>query len=304
MESGSKPCIACAERIRQEAVLCRFCGTPQNNKQFLASKFNSLPKAQEAGISNDPSAKPLVGKGIAFGALLGGATGLVILTTILVAWTENQNPLEMNAAEVAPGEPLSSEANLGPRVNDASASLKDIYDGALPSIVTVECGLALGSGFSFEIQPSSGYKSAVVTNHHVVEECTYTDGNQISIVTNAGERPRAILWSWDEENDLALIMVRAPLPPLSEADEGEIGDRVVAIGSPEGFTGTITSGIISQVYSDAYQTDAALNHGNSGGPLLDMNGDVLGINTLGIGREGLNIAFRPNLLCERILVCD
>jgi putative serine protease PepD len=99
-------------------------------------------------------------------------------------------------------------------------------------------------------------------------------------------------------------MTTASLPIIEDGTEAEIGDQVVAIGSPLGFSGTITTGIISQVYSDAYQTDAAINPGNSGGPLLDMRGRLLGVNTLGFGREGLNIAFRPALLCDNILDCD
>jgi putative serine protease PepD len=99
-------------------------------------------------------------------------------------------------------------------------------------------------------------------------------------------------------------MTKANLPIIADAPEANIGDQVVAIGSPLGFSGTITTGIISQVYSDAYQTDAAINPGNSGGPLLDMRGRVLGVTTLGFGREGLNIAFRPELLCENVLNCD
>lgn len=304
MENAAKPCIACAESIKHEAVLCRFCGTHQDNKVFLASRAKSSPRNQVDAAPIEHSPSPSLRTRIGFGAVVGGVLGLIILTTILVARTGNQSPPEINVAESESVQLPSDEAGSEPSADNASTSVKDIYDSALPSIVTVECGLALGSGFSFEIQPSSGYQSAIVTNHHVIEECTYTNGYQVSIVTNSGKRPSSLLWSWDEENDLALVMVGASLPPLLEADEGEIGDRVVAIGSPEGFTGTITSGIISQVYSDAYQTDAALNHGNSGGPLLDMNGRVLGINTLGIGREGLNIAFRPNLLCEKILVCD
>jgi len=183
-------------------------------------------------------------------------------------------------------------------------TVREIHEKVLPSVVTVECGDWQGTGFAYNVAPASGYKSVIVTNHHVIEDCTFTNGPEVAIATSENSRPESQLWSWDEENDLALIMTTGSLPTVADAPEADIGDQVVAIGSPLGFSGTITTGIISQVYSDAYQTDAAINPGNSGGPLLDMRGRVLGVNTLGFGREGLNIAFRPELLCENVLSCD
>lgn len=183
-------------------------------------------------------------------------------------------------------------------------TVREIYEKVLPSVVTVECGEWQGTGFAYNISPASGYKSVIVTNHHVIEDCTFTNGPRLEIVTSQNTRPESQLWSWDEHNDLALIMTKGSLPIIADAPEADIGDQVVAIGSPLGFSGTITTGIISQIYSDAYQTDAAINPGNSGGPLLDMRGRILGVNTLGFGREGLNIAFRPELLCENVLSCD
>lgn len=182
-------------------------------------------------------------------------------------------------------------------------SIREIYEKALPSVVTVECGEWQGTGFAYDVTPASGYSSVIVTNHHVISDCTFTNGPGVEIVTSANIRPESELWTWDEENDLALIMTKASLPIIQDAKPAEIGDQVVAIGSPLGFSGTITTGIISQVYPDAYQTDAAINPGNSGGPLLDMRGNLLGVNTIGYGREGLNIAFRPELLCQKILNC-
>jgi S1-C subfamily serine protease len=183
-------------------------------------------------------------------------------------------------------------------------TVREIHEKVLPSVVTVECGDWQGTGFAYNVAPASGYKSVIVTNHHVIEDCTFTNGPEVAIATSENSRPESQLWSWDEENDLALIMTTGSLPTVADAPEADIGDQVVAIGSPLGFSGTITTGIISQVYSDAYQTDAAINPGNSGGPLLDMQGRVLGVNTLGFGREGLNIAFRLDLLCETVLSCD
>lgn len=182
-------------------------------------------------------------------------------------------------------------------------NVEQIYDKTIASIVTVYCGSSLGTGFAYEVAVPDGYKSAIVTNHHVISDCTWSDGLAVAIETNGGERPRARLWNWDETNDLALILTTASLQPLAASNSGRIGDPVIAIGSPQGLRGSVTSGIISNVYADAYQTDAAINHGNSGGPLLDHNGRVLGITTLGIDREGLNIAFKLSNLCASIIQC-
>jgi hypothetical protein len=191
-----------------------------------------------------------------------------------------------------------------PAETSGELTVREIYEKVLPSVVTVECGEWQGTGFAYNIAAASGYKSVIVTNHHVIEDCTFTNGPRVALVTAENARPESELWNWDEENDLAIIMTKANLPIIADAPEANIGDQVVAIGSPLGFSGTITTGIISQVYSDAYQTDAAINPGNSGGPLLDMSGRLLGVNTLGFGREGLNIAFRADLLCENVLNCD
>jgi S1-C subfamily serine protease len=202
-----------------------------------------------------------------------------------------------NSGSMARNSQISTQAT-------GELTVREIYEKVLPSVVTVECGNSQGTGFAYNIAAASGYTSVIVTNHHVIEDCTFTNGPGVAVATYENSRPESQLWSWDIENDLAIIMTKANLPIIADAPEANIGDQVVAIGSPLGFSGTITTGIISQVYSDAYQTDAAINPGNSGGPLLDMRGRVLGVTTLGFGREGLNIAFRPELLCENVLNCD
>lgn len=183
-------------------------------------------------------------------------------------------------------------------------TVRQVYVRVIPSVVTVECGQYQGTGFSYDVEPAAGYASVIVTNFHVIEECTFLESGQVSVFSEDGQSIGATLWNWDEYNDLAIIMIDTALPTLLDAPEGSIGDQVVAVGSPMGFSGTITTGIISQIYEDAYQTDAAINPGNSGGPLLDMQGRLLGVTTGGYGREGLNIAFRQQLLCLELVMCD
>ena len=142
---------------------------------------------------------------------------------------------------------------------------------------------AQGSGFVFD---RSGH---IVTNHHVV-----ADGGSISVSLWNGRTFDAVLVGADPSTDLAVLRIDAPqslLTPLGLADSSEVavGDPVLAIGSPFGLEGTITSGIVSALHrqmtapnnftiNDTIQTDAAINHGNSGGPLLDRKGRVIGVN--------------------------
>jgi S1-C subfamily serine protease len=141
----------------------------------------------------------------------------------------------------------------------------------------------LGSGFVID------RAGDIVTNEHVVE-----NGSDVTVGFSAGATYAAKVLGTDASTDLAVIRVKAPqsaLHPLSLADSGqvEVGDTVYAIGNPFGLDRTMTAGIVSAVGRDiqapnglaipkAIQTDAAINHGNSGGPLLNTLGEVIGIN--------------------------
>ena len=141
-------------------------------------------------------------------------------------------------------------------------------------------GQSLGSGFI--IDPSG----IVVTNNHVID-----GASEINVVLQDNTTLRAELLGTDPRTDLAVLRVRhsAPLPfvPWGNSDTAEVGDWVLAIGNPFGLGGTVTTGIVSArgrdirqgPFDDFIQTDAAINRGNSGGPLFNMRGEVVGINT-------------------------
>ncbi len=151
-------------------------------------------------------------------------------------------------------------------------------------------GMALGSGFI--IDPSG----VVVTNAHVVE-----DARQITVILHDERRLEAKLLGTDERTDLAVLKVEAtqPLPHVAwgDSDTAEVGQWVLAIGNPFGLGGTVTSGIISATarnigagpYDAFLQTDAPINQGNSGGPMFNMRGEVIGINTAIFSPTGGNI---------------
>jgi len=204
------------------------------------------------------------------------------------------------------GQLIGSVKNLSQRAESGNfpPTPRAIYASVIPSIVTIECGRWQGTGFSYWGVPSPGYRSVIITNHHVIEDCARDSSETLIAYDSEGYEVEVVLSDWSEEYDLALLMAKEELPPLFDARAGLVGDQVYAVGSPSGLQGTFTVGILSNVYSDAYQTDAAINPGNSGGPLLDSRGRVLGVNTWAIDGEGLNIATRTELFCEAIFECD
>src|SRR5437764_5319453 len=158
---------------------------------------------------------------------------------------------------------------------------------------------AQGSGFVYD---SDGH---IVTNDHVV-----ANASSISVMFSDGSKYSAKVVGTDPSTDLAVLKVNAPsskLHPLTLGDSNklQVGDGVVAIGSPFGLDETVTTGIVSALNRDssstnnftisgAIQTDAAINHGNSGGPLLNVAGQVIGVNTQiesdSGGNEGVGFA--------------
>src|SRR5215468_8602618 len=153
---------------------------------------------------------------------------------------------------------------------------------------------SLGSGFIID---PSGY---IVTNNHVIE-----GAEEITVRMQDNTEYKAKLIGHDPKTDLALLKIEAPSPLPSvewgDSDKARIGDWVLAIGNPFGLGGTVTAGILSArqrdinagPYDDFLQTDAAINRGNSGGPMFDVDGKVIGINTAIFSPSGgsVGIAF-------------
>ena len=139
---------------------------------------------------------------------------------------------------------------------------------------------SLGSGF---IVDADGY---VITNNHVIQ-----DADEISVILHDETRLEAKVVGRDSKTDLAVLKVepsgKLPAVTFGDSDKVRVGDWVVAIGNPFGFGGTVTTGIISArgrdinagPYDDFLQTDAPINRGNSGGPMFNLDGEVIGINT-------------------------
>src|SRR5260221_2165913 len=177
-------------------------------------------------------------------------------------------------------------------VNPQESTLEQLYQKVMPGVVSIQVsssqGDALGSGFVYDKQ------GHVITNFHVVDGATTTEVDFAS-----GFKARGTVIGVDKDSDIAVIKVDAPdteLHPLAlgNSSDLQVGQTVIAIGNPFGLNGTMTVGIVSALgrteasqhsvdgggffsMADIIQTDAAVNPGNSGGPLLNTNGEVVGI---------------------------
>jgi putative serine protease PepD len=271
---------------------------PPVDPRVFAARYGQLPAGPPHPGGERPAGASRVGLVVAslVAALIGGvAGGGAVLTAIpesgQTGSAQSDPPLRSGSFQRLPRAPQPS-------------SMRTVAAQVLPSVVSVEAsggrpGTA-GSGFVFD---ASGH---ILTNNHVV-----ANARQIDVVLSTGRRLRAELVGADPKNDLAVLRVRGLPPnarplPLGRSSDVRVGDNVLAVGSPLGLAGTVTAGIISAVDREvelgspgqrirALQTDASTNPGNSGGPLVDLQGRVVGVNTaiatLGGQERSIGIGF-------------
>jgi putative serine protease PepD len=194
---------------------------------------------------------------------------------------------------LAPGTQLS---RVDPGVTREPGSVSDIAAAVTPAVVSIEVrvGQAGATGSGVVIEGDNGY---IVTNNHVVSGADGVEGADIRAVFSDGSGSAARIVGRDPASDIAVLKVEKPglvTASLGNSADVVVGDPVVAIGSPLGLAGTVTSGIVSALERpvrlagegtdtnaviSAVQTDAPINPGNSGGALVDASGAVIGINT-------------------------
>ena len=182
---------------------------------------------------------------------------------------------------------------------------KEFFDRDRPQQQRRQRATSLGSGFIID---KRGY---VVTNNHVIQ-----DADEITVILQDNTRLPATLIGKDSKTDIAVLKVEStkdlPVVPFGNSDAARVGDWVIAIGNPFALGGTVTAGIISArnrninagPYDTFIQTDASINRGNSGGPLFNLNGEVVGINTAIFSPTGgsVGIGFAvPSSMAEPVI---
>ena len=152
-----------------------------------------------------------------------------------------------------------------------------VYEAVYPAIVVIEGDISNGysTGSGCIISPD-GY---ILTSNHVVK-----NAKNIEVTTNTGKvYPAKTIKTTGKNKDLALLKIEPkkalPMVKIGNSEEVKVGQRVLAIGNPFGFSGTLTTGIVSRIdyHNNKIQTDAAINPGSSGGPIVNVKGEVIGI---------------------------
>ncbi len=230
--------------------------------------------------------------GMAAGGAL-GAVAVAVVFAVVLASPAGEEHLRPDGLIASNGHDVSKAGEAGSPPERRGLTLTDIFERTEAGTVRVEVRRTgqvidsggVGSGFVFD---SRGH---IITNSHVIDRA-----NRIIVTFLDGRSYNAELVGQDAFTDIAVVRVDAngaPINPLALGDSSNlrVGEQIAAIGNPFGLSGSMTSGIVSQLgrllpahdspfqIPDVIQTDAAINPGNSGGPLLNMRGEVVGINT-------------------------
>lgn len=178
-----------------------------------------------------------------------------------------------------------------------------------PSVIQIICstgsGYSTGTGFALAVTPAPGYATTIVTAAHVVAGCETPDGGTLDAL-HGNDALGLVLRSYDAGSDVALLDTKTKLVPLSPGTDPLVGAFVMAVGNPLGLSTNVTAGSVSQVNEQDFLSSAPVSSGNSGGPIVDRKGHVIGIvdkvltSTNGIA-ENLNVALRLAVLCQKLL---
>jgi len=198
---------------------------------------------------------------------------------------------------------IRTQEDIGKQINElkatTSADFSEIIEDVVESVVSIRTDVSQGSGF---IIHEEGF---IVTNVHVLTGAKFAQA-----VTSDGEVKSASLIGYDAGFDVAILKISGSYKALEfdDSDNIRIGEKVIAVGNPLGLSFSVTEGIVSALNRDGLdneesyiQTDVPLNPGNSGGPLINKKGEVIGLNNFKVGgAEGLGFALESNVVVEKI----
>jgi serine protease Do len=210
--------------------------------------------------------------------------------------------------------PITQYRNTDPAIDGyvQPRSIADLVALVQDSTVSIYCEFGsegeyeLGTGWAFDIETEreNEYPTALVTNHHVIENCLNGKG-EVFVEALEGEKIPAVIDNWDAENDLAIIATKLIIKPLElSPNNPSPGYWVMAVGTADGYEGSVAFGNVLNVTDTEVLITAAISSGNSGGPLVDNEGKVIGTNSWSAKKEQYNGAMSLDAMCIGIMECE
>ena len=210
--------------------------------------------------------------------------------------------------------PITQYRNTDPTIDGyvQPRSIADLVALVQDSTVSIYCEFGsdgeyeLGTGWALDIETEreSEYPTALVTNHHVIENCLDGKG-EVFVEALEGEKIPAVIDNWDAENDLAIIATKLKIKPLElSPNNPNPGYWVMAVGTADGYEGSVAFGNVLNVTDTEVLITAAISSGNSGGPLVDNEGKVIGTNSWSATKEQYNGAMSLDAMCIGIMECE
>jgi serine protease Do len=218
------------------------------------------------------------------------------LGAFMLAWAPAQQFSNSNPA---------SDGYVPPR------SISKLVEKTQTSTVTVFCAPSdkkpgLGTGWAIELPNGleKEFPTSLITNHHVIQECIGKEGS-LTVALLFEDPVKAQIVKWDEENDLALLAADLDIPPLELSEyEPWPGYWNMALGSADGYEGSVSFGTVLNTTTNELLLTNNISKGNSGGPVVDNEGNVVGVVTFLAKDEQYNVAMSLNAFCAKILKCE
>ena len=281
-------------QVPRQQVGAQYYGQQAGTQQFGAQQAGAQPvgvPGVDDGSTKTSKSKRTVGLGTALAMMLVAGIGAGGVTGYVVGNNSSSNN-GTSVSEILNSQPVNNTNSTGQEAE--AGTTEAVAAKVLPAVVSIQVvsSTAASEGSGSIISPD-GY---VLTNHHVVAGAE--EGGMMRVTMNDGTKHDAEFVASDVNTDVAVIKIKdvqdLPFLEFGNSDSLQVGQEVVAVGSPLGLNATVTSGIVSAVNRpvrasqgggqssliDAIQTDAAVNPGNSGGPLVDMSGNLVGMNSM------------------------
>jgi S1-C subfamily serine protease len=234
------------------------------------------------------------------------STKFIALVTIVAA------PFALGAFLLA-WAPAQQFSNTDPARDGyvAPRSISELVEKTQTSTVTVFCaptknGFKQGTGWAIDLPNGveKEFPTSLITNHHVIEKCIGLEGT-VTVALLFEDPVAAQIVKWDEKNDLAVLAADLDIPPLALSEyEPWPGYWTMALGSADGYEGSVAFGTVLNATTDQLLLTTNISKGNSGGPVVDNEGNVVGVVTWGSKTEQYNGAMSLNAFCAEILQCE